>query len=450
MAIVVALLLKVFIVEAYKIPSGSMQPTLIGIDEPGTLIEDRILVDKLSLVFRDPKRWEIVVFRYPLDRSKTFVKRIVGMPGEHFKIELGDLWQRETETDRWKVLRRPRAVQRSAWKRLGRGEPDEPGWSTTSAGWSVAGDTITAAGTGRAGFRPGRGSIMDTYDDGYPEAILALGAIPRVHQGSGMNPVGDLRIEGTIRAGEGCEALLLELTEGGRSYVFRIPGPAADSSEAPTIRLSEGSFRPSETAGAESPYHLPAERGARFAAQNLDDLLELEIDGEVVCSLEVPPGVDQTSSVSLEVHGEGAELEDLLVSRDIFYTSDRAKVWQTRVPEESYFVLGDNTQSSADSREWSLMSYRVEDPESGQSRLLRAGHERENGNPYIDAGHPEGPLLWVRDEWGERYSFPLRDAPRVKTENAPFVPRDLILGRAVAVFWPVTPWHGVYRFGWVR
>ena len=90
MAIVMAVMLKYFVVEAYKIPTGSMQPTLMGNEDTG--IFDRILVDKLSFHLRDPERFEIVVFKYPLDRSKNFIKRLVGMPGEHFRIAEGDLW----------------------------------------------------------------------------------------------------------------------------------------------------------------------------------------------------------------------------------------------------------------------------------------------------------------------------------------------------------------------
>ncbi|MBJ02340.1 MAG: S26 family signal peptidase, partial [Planctomycetes bacterium] len=56
MAIVVAILLKYFIVEAYKIPTGSMQPTLMGNTDTGVF--DRVLVDKLSYHYRDPERWE--------------------------------------------------------------------------------------------------------------------------------------------------------------------------------------------------------------------------------------------------------------------------------------------------------------------------------------------------------------------------------------------------------
>ena len=83
MAVILALFLKVFVVEAYKIPTGSMQPTLIGDADTG--IQDRILVDKLSYQVRPPARFEVVVFRFPLDRGKTFVKRVVGVGPEDFE-----------------------------------------------------------------------------------------------------------------------------------------------------------------------------------------------------------------------------------------------------------------------------------------------------------------------------------------------------------------------------
>ena len=116
MAIIMAVMLKYFIVEAYQIPTGSMQPTLMGNDEAG--IKDRIIVDKLSFHFRDPERFEVVVFRYPLDRSKNFIKRICGMPSEQLKISLGDLWTRRDASDTYRVVRRPPPVQREVWKRI--------------------------------------------------------------------------------------------------------------------------------------------------------------------------------------------------------------------------------------------------------------------------------------------------------------------------------------------
>ena len=82
----VVLLLRSFVVEPFRIPSGSMIPTL--------LIGDFILVNKFDYGIRlpvlnrkvielgQPKRGDVVVFRYPLDPSTPFIKRVVGLPGD--------------------------------------------------------------------------------------------------------------------------------------------------------------------------------------------------------------------------------------------------------------------------------------------------------------------------------------------------------------------------------
>ena len=77
------------LVQAFVIPTGSMEDTL--------LIGDHLLVDKLAyspkgsfskyiLPYEDPRDGDIIVFRYPVDISQTFVKRVVGVPGDHIKI----------------------------------------------------------------------------------------------------------------------------------------------------------------------------------------------------------------------------------------------------------------------------------------------------------------------------------------------------------------------------
>ena len=156
MAIVVALLFKTFVIEISKIPSGSMQPTLMG--NPETAIYDRLLVDKLSFHYRDPRRFEIVVFKHPLERSRVMVKRLVGMPGEDLKIAGGDLWTRSGPSDEWSVLRRPEAVQEEMWRRLDLQDPDRSSWSTVSGGegWRLRGRDVTARG-GRQDPLPHRG-----------------------------------------------------------------------------------------------------------------------------------------------------------------------------------------------------------------------------------------------------------------------------------------------------
>ena len=77
------------LVQAFVIPTGSMEDTL--------LIGDHLLVDKLAyapagsiskylLPYEEPRHGDIIVFRYPVDISQTFVKRVIGVPGDHIKL----------------------------------------------------------------------------------------------------------------------------------------------------------------------------------------------------------------------------------------------------------------------------------------------------------------------------------------------------------------------------
>ena len=82
-AAILAVGIRTFILGPYKIPTGSMRPNLME--------GDRIFVDKLSYRFREPHRGEIVVFKYPLDRKKDFVKRLVATGGETVEIREGQI-----------------------------------------------------------------------------------------------------------------------------------------------------------------------------------------------------------------------------------------------------------------------------------------------------------------------------------------------------------------------
>jgi signal peptidase I len=435
MAIVMAVMLKYFIVEAYKIPTGSMQPTLMGNDETG--IFDRIIVDKLSYHFRDPERFEVVVFKYPLDRSKNFIKRLCGMPGEWLKIESGDLWTRKDGNDPWTIVRRPPSVQREVWKRI---DPDDPRfsrWKTDSARWtSRTRGVVEARGDGSARVPNDDGSVIDNYRDGYPGRLGTL--FHRTPPGG--HAVGDLRLECTVEALPGCKLVTIELREGTRRYEFELPGPAASDDARPAIR-TEGvpTFRdaklPSEIV-ATHPWKLGAGKSTRFAAQNMDDMLELDLSGEKLLALEIPSAPDQASSFTLRQEGEGADFDGLQTFRDIYYTTEMVKVTQFKIPENCYVMLGDNTQDSSDSREWQLGKYTVD------GQVIRGNwrpHDPNAANPAQIPGEAEGMRMFFRDEWGELHTFFPKPGSGPEFEQAPFVPRNLIVGRAVIVFWPLWP-----------
>ena len=95
-AVAIALLLRAFVVEAFQIPSGSMIPTL----EVG----DHIFVSKFSygigipftyrklVTFGQPRRGDVIVFRYPIDPEVDYIKRVVGLPGEKIEVRKNEVF----------------------------------------------------------------------------------------------------------------------------------------------------------------------------------------------------------------------------------------------------------------------------------------------------------------------------------------------------------------------
>ncbi|NTW04724.1 MAG: signal peptidase I [Peptococcaceae bacterium] len=83
-AVLLALIVRAFLFQPFYIPSGSMEPTL--------QINDEILVNKFGYRVWDLERGDIVVFKYPGDPSKDYVKRLIGLPGEKFELKNNKLY----------------------------------------------------------------------------------------------------------------------------------------------------------------------------------------------------------------------------------------------------------------------------------------------------------------------------------------------------------------------
>ncbi|WP_145062608.1 signal peptidase I [Engelhardtia mirabilis] len=471
MAILLALFLKAFLVEAYKIPSGSMQPTLMGMPSPGDIVvrrageeplevKDRILVDKFSYKLRDPKRWEVAVFRYPLKRTQNFVKRLVGLPGDRLRIEGGDLWTFDRESGQWSVERRPPGVQASQWRAVDMDDSDMPLWRQVSGdGWLIDGRDVTATGDGAIQYGDGS-SIVDRYYDGYPDAIRSK--LPARHPNKErLHPVGDLRLAGTVRATEGTESVTVVLSEGQRRYTFTLPGPAAAADQLASIEVDPVTAAASvDQIGIAGP-RLEAGRRLRFEVENLDDRLTMRLDGEVVASLDVlAVRDDQTSRVMLHARGTGAEFGDLRLFRDIYYFADHQREFE--IPEGCYFAMGDNTLDSSDSREWMRARYQARGGDDGET-LVFEGNQREGENPSRPLRDPAlGEVVRFTDEWGNNHLLQTKPGLQAELpdwlvpvtnlggERSPFIDRELIVGRALAVFWPLAPHKGIYRLRWVR
>ncbi|ADY72734.1 signal peptidase I [Desulfurobacterium thermolithotrophum DSM 11699] len=83
-ALVLALIIRTFLVQSFHIPSGSMIPTL--------LVGDFILVDKITYHLREPDRGDVVVFHFPLNEDVYYIKRIIGVPGDKVQVIDGKVY----------------------------------------------------------------------------------------------------------------------------------------------------------------------------------------------------------------------------------------------------------------------------------------------------------------------------------------------------------------------
>lgn len=84
LAIGVALILKNFVIINANVPTGSMENTIM----PG----DDLLGLRIAYLFSDPKRGDIIIFKYPDDESEKFIKRIIGLPGDTVEIMDGKIY----------------------------------------------------------------------------------------------------------------------------------------------------------------------------------------------------------------------------------------------------------------------------------------------------------------------------------------------------------------------
>jgi signal peptidase I len=327
-------------------------------DLPG----DRLLVDKVVYAFRDPLRWEVAVFRCPVDDSTPYVKRVVGLPGESVQILGGDIFVdgeilRKT-FDEWKAMAVPvfdaTFAPGDGWRERFTVVPEsQPGLPRVAAD---AGRPLTEAefvdGTLKlesaeprtVAFR--NRNIETGRDQTYRDTV-AYNAGTGVGQ---AETVHDFAVSCELVWSKG--TVTLQVTDGfdgptltfdGKSLTLD-RGGGYDPLKIP-LALTPSSPLPIEFAFVDRTVHV-AVAGKPYL-QDVPYPADPTNHGQ-------RPGID--SPLRFSVRDGAVEFRKLKLTRDVHYRRDGRNGIDApfRLGNDDYFVLGDNSANSRDSRVWKI------------------------------------------------------------------------------------------------
>lgn len=406
-AVILFLVVRHFVLELFVIPTGSMAPSLLGnhfqvecktcrysfavqkqdheIDPKGEDVTahcplcgtagpeneftfgaaevkggDKILVNKFVYRHQQPERWDVVVFKFPKSPSRNYIKRLVGLPGESLKVDArGDVWTKAPGSPDLVLVRKPRRVQDELWMPVARAaypdpkgsqwkvepELDAPRWDFPH-GHDGSERLVARAGTGDTWVRYSR-AIKDEY--GYDPPWR-----------SGDHLVGDVRVTALATASSvDTGAIRLQLRENDRVLEAEIPVVGQpDETPLTEATLTENGER---VAWGFVPPIRPG-HPTRVELAYADERCWLRVGDQDVLSWDDPhaPATTESSTVRLGCGAGGATFADVALDRDIYYAPyGRGRFDPTsepvEIPGDSYFMMGDNSPSSADSRDWGFV-----------------------------------------------------------------------------------------------
>lgn len=413
---------RTFAVEAYVVPTGSMAPTLLGVHREATCsncrfrfvvgvddegrsgrlvcpncgqdrwdrdatIEcdgDRLLVQKYLYEFRSPRRWEVVVFQSPHEPSRSYVKRVVGLPGEFIQIVAGDIYingsiARKTLSERRaaRVLVYDNDYPPADANKFPRWTPRRGSMRGPSqSGWGVEGAILKREPVGesdspiKAGASNRRPRLVDwlEYHHWAPDRT-SYGPIRDFYAYNGgdltaENHVDDLMFEGDFVVEPGVDAVWIRLIGGGGRQTVRIPVDRRGAIEATTDGRSR-SVKHASNGMESTPPGKPKWR--KIEVSTFDREFTVMLDGKPILDPivdDAAPGFGKVSAgapLAIGVEGTGRVIiRGVKLYRDLYYTPNLLQTPKRSIAVEKpyklgadeYFVLGDNSPISNDSRFW--------------------------------------------------------------------------------------------------
>lgn len=335
-------------------PSGGAMPVSYG---------DRILVLKCIYEYAEPKRWDVIVFRDPLDPQINFIKRLAALPGETIEIIDGDVYINGL------ISRKPPKIQNELWMPVYDNDyqparPNEPFFNghiwrqpfdLSGSQWQ-----IDPANPTRFSLESEAGQINAiAYDTLAGNELRATYAYDEVRDYERMPYCSDLMVRYYAMFGgeEGLAGISLGKYQSRYKAWVDSGGQMVISRSSDGDKFVELARKSSKPVAADKPVEI------KFA--NVDHKLIFEVDGgELIFDLGRDPNAAGPVATKIEpevkIFGAGKlQLSHVAIFRDIHYTDrDGPGICRGgqgnpfRLAKDEFFALGDNSPSSHDSRWW--------------------------------------------------------------------------------------------------
>jgi signal peptidase I len=447
------------IVDPFE-PAGKENPSYSG---------DRIWVSKVPYNLTEPRRWDVIVFRFPLEAETYYIKRLIGLPGETVKIFHGDIYTSTGDASEFTIQRKPPYKLRAmaqivhdndyvSRELLDHGWPLrwQP-WSTQDSrgDWEPSEDTRTyhsdgtadgeawmryqhivppASNWGDGTWRPERAPQAQLITDFYAFNTQVTRRNPYSEPGSlGLHWVGDLIVDCELDVTSAGGHALFDLVKGGRHFRCDVD-VATGRAELSIAGLAD--YRPT----AETAIRGPGKHRIMFA--NADRELVLWVDDKVVTfdapttyddlGNDRPSAPDDLAPLGIGTRGAAITVRHLRVLRDIYYiatrqaysgpitdyrdigrfvpwaTSERLtdflatpSKWQNAIEgnqfdsrqevnfplgADQFFVLGDNSPASSDARLWPTQHFVERDLLVGKALFVYWPHPLNLPIPFTGVG----------------------------------------------------------------
>lgn len=338
---------------------------------------DRLLVDKNVYQLRKPHRWEPAVFRCPSDLEKPYVKRVIGLPGESVLIAGGDIWINEQLAR--KTLKQARECRVLVFDMNYAPKPD--GWVKR---WVLEsnlpplenGETPFVLADRELRLDGGRGTpsaFWIAYRHHRFDATNEAEVVEPIRDGfvynntavdDTANEVHDFFVEFEIEVVGGSGSLQCRMNDGRDSVIASCPigerGEAQLRQEGVgTVRslarkpLSQGSKYRIEMAFVDRRVSFAIDGSEPFPAFDLAELIERK---KLPTSGQEPFRNPVSSPFAVALQGANVVIRDFRIYRDIYYrsTGHNGITTALQLAADEYFMLGDNSANSHDSRSWPI------------------------------------------------------------------------------------------------